>query len=69
MAVFEDGADFDGERLAAVLALVSADAGGLALELRHTVMRSAALRADWTIGPKPSFDPFVGFFFVVEALV
>jgi len=42
MAVLEDGADLHGEGLAAVLALVDADAGAFALELGDPIQSTAA---------------------------
>jgi hypothetical protein len=68
MAVLEDGPDLHGEGLAAVLALVGANAGGLALQLGHALapMAAGALR---TMRPQMGFHPVVGGLFVLKALV
>ena len=65
MACFENGADLHGEWLAAVVALVNAYPGGLALHLR-AVADHAALRAGRAMGPDAGFHVRIGGFFVVE---
>lgn len=65
VAVFENGADFDGERLAAVAALVDADPGGLAFQL-CAVPDHAALGAHGAARPEAGFYELVGGFLVME---
>ena len=65
LAVLKDGADLDGERLAALIALPQARAGGLALELADA-LHAAAMRADGAIRPQPRLNVSVGRFFVVK---
>ena len=67
MAILENGPDLDGELFPALIALVDADWGALALHLGNA-LNTAAMRADRTIGPKAGFDPLVGRSFVVESL-
>jgi hypothetical protein len=66
VAVLEDRADLDREGLVAVVALLDADAGALALQ-RLDAVRGSAMRADRTIRPEPSLDPLICGVFVVEA--
>lgn len=68
MAVLEDGADLYGEGLAAVFALVGADAGGLALKLGDALAAMAA-RALGAMRPQMGLDPLIGRLFVLKALV
>lgn len=65
VAGFKNGADLDGEGLAARVALVGADAGGLAAQLA-SALTFAAVRADTTVRPDARFDIGVSSFFVVE---
>ena len=65
VAGLEDGPDFDGEWLAADIALVGAYAGALALQLADA-FKGAAVRAYALFGPDPSLDKFICCFFVVE---
>jgi hypothetical protein len=66
MAFLEDGADFDGERLAAGIALVGTDPGALALQ-RAALVHNAAMRADAPGGPHNSLDVGIGGLLVAEA--
>lgn len=68
MALLEDGADLDVELLPALVALVKADAGRLALHLGYTFLLTA-MRADRTIRPDAGFNPGVGGFFVLQVLL
>ena len=52
MRPLHDRADSDGERLAAVLALVDAGAGALASQLGDAVAHDATARAHRTLRPK-----------------
>src|SRR3569623_1828993 len=62
---FKDGADLHGEGLTALVALVSANAGRLALHLADA-LHTPAMRADRTVRPDARLDISVGGFFVVE---
>lgn len=64
--MLKDGAHFYGESLAAVLALVDADASALALQLGDPL--AVAAGANGTVRPKVSFNPLVGFFLGFEPL-
>lgn len=68
MAGFKDGADFDGEGLAALVALVSANAGALALHLGNA-LDTAAMRANRTVRPNPGFHKPIGGGFIVKVAV
>src|SRR5258705_10514720 len=57
VAGFEDGANLHGEGLAALVALVSANAGALAAHLGNA-LHAAAMRAYAPIRPEPSFNQF-----------
>jgi hypothetical protein len=63
---FEDGPDLDGERLAALIALVGAYTSAFALQLVHAILTRATVGANRTIGPDMAFHEFVGRFFVME---
>jgi hypothetical protein len=65
MRGLEDRPDLDGERLAAVVALVNADPRGLPCE-RPVALDAAAMRADRAARPNARFDEAIGGFFVVE---
>src|SRR6185437_13044185 len=65
MAILENGADLDGEGLAAGVALVQPDPIGLALE-RARLPHHAAMRARAAILPKPRLNVGIGGGFVVE---
>jgi hypothetical protein len=65
VAVLEYGADLHGEGLAALVALVNAYAGALALELANAV-HAAAVRADRAFRPYAGFNPSVSCVFVLE---
>src|SRR5215204_5524210 len=64
MAGLNDGADLDGEGLAAGIALVNADPGALALQ-RTALVEHAAMRADAPVRPDVRLDESVGGFFAV----
>ena len=66
MRPLHDGADRDGERLAAVLALVDAWASALALQFSDTVAHDAAARAYRTLRPKEAFQMLAGLLVIVE---
>jgi hypothetical protein len=66
VALFEDGADLDGEGLAAGIAFVDADAGGLSVQ-RSRLFDNAAMRADPTIRPDNLLDVCVSDFLIAEA--
>ena len=66
MAQLEHGADFDGERLAAGVALIKTDAVGLSLQPADMFLGRAAMRANRTIGPQPRLGELVGGFFAME---
>jgi hypothetical protein len=66
MALFEDGADLDGEGLAAGVALVDADPSALALQLPALADRTA-MWAKPPVPPNDAFDVGVGGFLVAEA--
>ena len=68
MTGLKDGANLHSERLAALVALVSADPGALAAHLGNT-LGAAAMRANRTVRPKPSFYEIIGSLLVVEVLV
>src|SRR5260221_12271237 len=65
---FKDGANLHGERFAALVALVSPNAGALAAHLGNA-LHAAAMRADGAIGPEASLNESVSCFFVVEVLI
>ena len=65
VARFKDGADLDGERLAARIALPNTHAGALTSQLA-AVVDYAAVRAVATVRPKMLFDVIECSFFVVE---
>ena len=65
VARLEDGADLDGEWLAAVIALVHANAGALAFQLAAAIDH-AAVRANAAIGPDARLDKLVCGFFIVK---
>lgn len=65
MARFEDGADLDGKRLAAVVALIGAYAGAFATHL-GIALYAAAMRAYRAARPYTGLDKGVSFFFVVK---
>ena len=65
MALLEDGADLDGEGLLAVVALVHADPGALALQ-PVDLLGAAAMRADRAVRPQLRLDVVIGGFFAVE---
>ena len=65
VAVLEDGADLDGEGLAAGVALIEADPRRFALEL-PAVLDNATMWTRASICPNDGLDPLVGGFFVVE---
>src|ERR1051326_5637474 len=58
VARFEDGPDLHGKRLAAVVALVDADASALPLHL-PIAFNAAAMRADRTTWPDARLDKLV----------
>lgn len=60
MAILENGADLDGEGLAAAVALAEARTGGLAIQAANLVANRPAMRADGTVGPEPGFDVLEG---------
>lgn len=68
MTVLENGADLYGERLAALVAFVGANASALALHLGNA-FDSAAMRANWTVRPNSGFNPSISGGFVVKMLV
>jgi hypothetical protein len=65
MAGFEDGADLDGERLAAGIALIDADSGAIAFQW-PALIDYAAMRTDTTVRPQPRLDEPISGFFAVE---
>lgn len=65
---FKDGADLDGEGLAAGVALVSADPSALALQLPAAI-DNAAMGADATARPNDALDPIVCGLLVMEPRV
>ena len=65
MAGLKDGADFDGEGLAALVTLLGADAGGFAAHLADALV-AATVRADRTIRPDPRLDKRISGFFIVK---
>ena len=67
MAGLENGSNLYGERLAALVAFVSTDPGGLAAHLRNA-LHAAAMGADRTVRPYVGFYPCVGGGFIVEVL-
>ena len=67
VASLEDGAHGHAERLAALVALVEADAGALALHLGDA-LNAAAMRADRAFRPQAAFDESISRFLVVEVL-
>ena len=67
MAGLEHGPDLHGEGLAALVALVDADPGALALHLADAV-HAAAMRADRAVRPDARLDPIVGGLLVVKVL-
>src|SRR6266849_5498207 len=62
----ENGADLDGERLAAVAALPHPDAGGLPFQPIVLVVDNAAVGTHRAMRPDASFHEFVGGFLGVE---
>lgn len=68
MAILEDSADFDGERLFAGVALVSANTGAFPAQLVHA-MSFTAFRADGAVRPNAGFNPGIGGFFAMEMIV
>lgn len=68
VAGLENGPNLHSERLAALVALVGADPGTLALH-RGNAIYAAAMGTNWTLRPNASLDPAVGSGFVVEMLV
>ena len=69
MRGFEDGPDLHGERLAAFVAIVEAEAGRFALHHTERWIDVAAMRADPAIRPKPSLDEGEGGLLIVEVEV
>src|SRR5690606_10274067 len=65
LAVFKYGADLHGERLAALVALVRANAGGLATHLADA-LHAATVRADRALRPDALLNVRVSRFFVVK---
>lgn len=65
MAGLEDGANLYGEGLAALIALVEAQAGALAFQLSAAI-HDAAMRADAALWPNMRLYELVGGFFVVK---
>jgi len=61
----KDGADLDGEGLAALVALIGADAGGLAAH-EADPLDAATMRADRAFGPDARLDVAIGRFLIVE---
>src|SRR6185312_11528814 len=68
VAGLENGPDFHGEGLAALVALVGADPGALAFHLGNA-LGLTALRANSAVRPKPCLDEGVGGCLVVEVFV
>lgn len=68
MARLKDGPNLDGEGLAALVALVGADAGAPAAHLPDA-LETAAMRADRTFRPNPRLDKGVSGFFAMKVLV
>ena len=67
VACLEHGAHFDGERLAAGVALVEADPGGLAAHLADALVALAVV-AHRTVRPDAGLDPCISGFLVVESV-
>src|SRR3954463_1036840 len=67
VARLEHGSDLHGKGLAALVALVGADPGALALHLGNA-LDAAAMRTDGAVRPNAGFHPLVGGGFVVEWL-
>jgi hypothetical protein len=65
MAAFEDGANLHGERLAAIITLPQADAGGLACQFADPINVSA-MRADRAVWPHVRFDKGESGIFVMK---
>ncbi len=65
VAALEHSTHANGERLAALVALVEALAGGLAMHLADA-LHTAAVRAHGAFRPNPRFDVCEGRIFVVE---
>jgi hypothetical protein len=65
MASLENGPDFHAERLAAVVALIDANAGALAAHLGNAI-DCAAMRANRTVRPQAGFNPGVSSGFAME---
>jgi len=65
MASLKDGPDFYGKRLAALVALIDANAGALAAHFGNAIDR-AAVRTNRTIRPQSGFNPSVSGGFVME---
>jgi hypothetical protein len=68
MAGLENGPNLHSEWLTALVALVSPNAGALALH-RADAIHAAAMGADRAFWPYTHFDPFVGRRLVVEVLI
>ena len=68
VGLFEDGPDLDGELLAAVAALLQADANALRRVRRDRAdpIRATAVRADRAVRPKPRLNETISGGFVVE---
>jgi hypothetical protein len=65
VAVLKHGSDLHAERLAALVALINAWTGALALKLTDAI-RAAAMRADRAVRPHAGFNPGVSGGFVLE---
>jgi hypothetical protein len=65
LAALHDGTNGDGERLAAVLALVDAGAGALALQLGDAIFHDATARAYRAIRPQDAFQVLTSLVVVV----
>ena len=66
MAGLEYSPDLYSEVLAALVALVAANAGAFALHLANAI-KATAMRASWAMRPNPRLKIFVGCFFIVKA--
>ena len=66
VAGLKNGADLDGEWLAALVALVSAYAGALALQLVNSILTCSAMGANRTVRPYTRLYEFVGRFFIMK---
>src|SRR4051812_42732683 len=65
VTALENRADFDGEGLAALVALVSPETGALALH-RANAVKAAAMRAHGAVRPNAGFYPRIGRFLIVK---